>query len=297
MAKFGEGDSRWIVQDRADGANVNSWHWTEKDCMEWSRKELAKLLEDQTVLSGEGGLYIRTGKLQKVDGDAYVNIRKGKIIPGYELHITLAWEGEVKSSAGDETLAAVKGTAELPYVADENHDEEPEVKISLAADSADGAGPAGQRLREAMLAKGRPIIARQVAEFVREIRSGGPAKESLAKAKADEKAAKGGSSAGGESNDGAAKPPSTSSSGGGGGEGKAAASGVGAGGAAAKAGAASGKPAAAKAKEGMKTLTLTQSFHCRPSDVYRVLMDEKSWMACTQSRAQVGCMIVTVLNV
>ena len=26
----------------------------------------------------------------------------------------------------------------------------------------------------------------------------------------------------------------------------------------------------------MKTLTLTQSFHCRPSDVFRVLMDEKS---------------------
>ena len=291
MAKFGEGDSRWIVQDRVDGANVNSWHWTEKDCMEWSRKELAKLLENQTVLNGEGGLHIRTGKLQKVDGDAYVNIRKGKIIPGYELHITLTWEGEVKNSAGDETLAAVKGTAELPYVADENHDEEPEVKIMLAADSADGAGPAGQRLREAMLAKGRPIIVRQVAEFVRDIRSGGPAKEMMAKARADEKAGKEGSSAAGEGN-GAAKPSAASSTG------AAAATtgkagGAGAAAAATAKGGAAAKPAA-KVKEGMKTLTLTQSFHCRPADVYRVLMDEKSWMACTQSRAQVGCMVVMV---
>ena len=27
MAKIGEGDQRWIVKDRADGTNVNGWHW------------------------------------------------------------------------------------------------------------------------------------------------------------------------------------------------------------------------------------------------------------------------------
>ena len=26
MAKLGEGDARWIVDERADGANVNGWH-------------------------------------------------------------------------------------------------------------------------------------------------------------------------------------------------------------------------------------------------------------------------------
>ena len=27
MAKWGEGDPRWIVEERDDGTNVNNWHW------------------------------------------------------------------------------------------------------------------------------------------------------------------------------------------------------------------------------------------------------------------------------
>ena len=27
MAKWGEGDPRWIVEDRPDATNVNNWHW------------------------------------------------------------------------------------------------------------------------------------------------------------------------------------------------------------------------------------------------------------------------------
>ena len=27
MAKWGEGDPRWIVEDRPDAKNVNNWHW------------------------------------------------------------------------------------------------------------------------------------------------------------------------------------------------------------------------------------------------------------------------------
>ena len=27
MAKAGEGDPRWIVEERSDGTNVNNWHW------------------------------------------------------------------------------------------------------------------------------------------------------------------------------------------------------------------------------------------------------------------------------
>ena len=31
MAKWGEGDPRWIVEDRPDATNVNNWHWSEKN--------------------------------------------------------------------------------------------------------------------------------------------------------------------------------------------------------------------------------------------------------------------------
>ena len=27
MAKWGQGDPRWIVEERADATNVNNWHW------------------------------------------------------------------------------------------------------------------------------------------------------------------------------------------------------------------------------------------------------------------------------
>jgi hypothetical protein len=29
MAKWGEGDPRWIVEERPDATNVNNWHWFE----------------------------------------------------------------------------------------------------------------------------------------------------------------------------------------------------------------------------------------------------------------------------
>ena len=35
MAKWGEGDPRWIVEERPDSTNVNNWHWYvfAEDCM------------------------------------------------------------------------------------------------------------------------------------------------------------------------------------------------------------------------------------------------------------------------
>ena len=44
MAKVGEGDERWIVEERKDGRNVNGWHWEEKNALSWSRDTIQKLL-------------------------------------------------------------------------------------------------------------------------------------------------------------------------------------------------------------------------------------------------------------
>ena len=40
MAKWGEGDPRWIVEERPDATNVNNWHWTEKNADNWSKKKI-----------------------------------------------------------------------------------------------------------------------------------------------------------------------------------------------------------------------------------------------------------------
>jgi hypothetical protein len=47
---------------------------------------------------------------------AIVNNRKQKIIPAYELDATLGWTGSVQGTQA-------RGTLQLPYLADENHDE------------------------------------------------------------------------------------------------------------------------------------------------------------------------------
>ena len=44
MAKWGEGDPRWIVEERPDATNVNNWHWTEKNADQWSKDKLKELL-------------------------------------------------------------------------------------------------------------------------------------------------------------------------------------------------------------------------------------------------------------
>ena len=49
----------------------------------------------------------------------------------------------------------------LPYVADENHDEDPEVQ--LACETADSVS---QRIKEAFLAKGRPVGSRPGGHIV-----------------------------------------------------------------------------------------------------------------------------------
>jgi len=77
MAKLGEGDSRWIVADRADGTNVNAWHWVEKDALAWSTQRLGELLGALVLAEGDG-VAVRCAGLQSCTGEAYVNKRKGK---------------------------------------------------------------------------------------------------------------------------------------------------------------------------------------------------------------------------
>nr|KYP70623.1 Activator of 90 kDa heat shock protein ATPase isogeny 1 [Cajanus cajan] len=104
MARYGEGDKRWIVEDRADGTNVHNWHWAETNCLEWSKALFTTLLSNLTLLDGEGNLFLKTTSLRSLDGEAYVNVRKGKIIPGYEISLSLAWQGEAKDSQGASLL-------------------------------------------------------------------------------------------------------------------------------------------------------------------------------------------------
>ena len=164
MAKLGEGDERWIVSERADGVNVNNWHWQEKDAFEWSRERFADLLS-RDICDGADGVSLKTTGVTSLTGEAYVNRRKGKIIAGYELELKMAYEGEVDG-------ARVTGNVHFPYIADENVGETPEAKV-LAA----GETPADQKIKEVMRAKGLPLLFQGVAAFEKELAAGGPGGE------------------------------------------------------------------------------------------------------------------------
>ncbi|KAM6131395.1 activator of 90 kDa heat shock protein ATPase homolog 1 isoform 2-T2 [Pterocles gutturalis] len=129
MAKWGEGDPRWIVEQRADATNVNNWHWTERDASNWSTERLKTLLLPVRVEGEEGACEVT--EVSKLDGEASINNRKGKLIFFYEWAIKLAWTGTSK------TGVKYKGYVEIPNLSDENDIDEVEIHVSLAKDEPD----------------------------------------------------------------------------------------------------------------------------------------------------------------
>ncbi|EEF32023.1 activator of 90 kDa heat shock protein ATPase homolog 1 [Ricinus communis] len=252
MAKYGEGDKRWIVEERPDGANVHNWHWAETNCLEWSRNLLSKLLSNLVVLDGEGNLFIKIKKVEKVEGEAYVNVRKGKIIPGYELSVSLSWEGEAKDSDGKSLLKA-EGSVEIPYISDENADEDPEIRV-LVKDE----GPIGKRLKDAMVAKGKKIIEEKVRVYVQSMAKGGPARDELENKKVVPK---------GQSAVAAVKEEAISG---------------------ASVVEKKEKEVKNESKKGFKTISLSEKFSCRAIDMFEILMDENRWKGFTQSNARIS---------
>lgn len=252
MAKMGEGDARWIVDEREDGTNVHGWHWAEKDVGGWAKERLQELLGDQEVLGGEGGCWLRTDQLHVFRGDAFINQRKGKFIPGYELEIALQWSGEIKANGDDQRTSGAKATGEIkvPYIGDENHDEDTEIQVTVFQ-----AGPAEDRLRDAMLAKGIPLLQEGIRTFHREMWSGKPVHASGAAKKAN------------------AQPQQKQQ-------------------AQAKAEAKEEAKELERKKEEeaseFRTIKMKESFHARPKDIYDAYLDENRVKAFTQSNASIS---------
>ncbi|KAJ8754458.1 hypothetical protein K2173_005619 [Erythroxylum novogranatense] len=247
MARYGEGDKRWIVEERPDGTNVHNWHWAETDCLEYSRNLLSKLLSSLTLIDDEGNLFVKTKKIEKLDGEAYVNIRKGKIIPGYELSLSLSWEGEAKDAEG-KTLLKVDGSVEVPYISDENADEDPEIRITVKDE-----GPVGKRLKEAMLSKGKGLIEEKIRVYVQSMAKGGPCKDELETKKIAPKK---------DTVATALKDPPVVVP--------------------------EKKGEKKESKKGFKTVSMTEKFNCRARDLYEILMDDNRWRGFTQSNAMIS---------
>lgn len=123
MAKWGEGDPRWIVEERPDATNVNNWHWTERNASPWSQDRI-KALFDNCKLKVDGA-DVCIKEVDKCEGEASANNRKGKLIFFFEWNIVLKWEGTLK----DGSDKVHNGTIQIPNLSEENEISEIDVSI------------------------------------------------------------------------------------------------------------------------------------------------------------------------
>uniref|UniRef100_A0A3Q1HSV3 Activator of Hsp90 ATPase AHSA1-like N-terminal domain-containing protein n=1 Tax=Anabas testudineus TaxID=64144 RepID=A0A3Q1HSV3_ANATE len=158
MAKWGEGDPRWIVEERADAKNVNNWHWTERDVSSWSSSRLRQLLLEVRVEGAEGVCQVTD--VDKLEGEASINNRKGKLIFFYEWQLRAGWLGV--SSSG----VKYRGTVDVSNLSDKNNLDDLDISVSLCKDQPNTP------LLNVMRRTGVQKVRRVLGEYIHQLKSG-----------------------------------------------------------------------------------------------------------------------------
>ncbi|PVU91018.1 hypothetical protein BB561_004589 [Smittium simulii] len=122
---------------QANWKNVNNWHWTEKNCIEWAKTYLSTVLKNLSLTKGSQS--VKISSVESVTGDADLNQRKGKIITLFDLELKLKWSGSDSKQKDQEYT----GTLTIPEVA---HDTETEDYVFDTR--ADADSPTGNQLKE-----------------------------------------------------------------------------------------------------------------------------------------------------
>lgn len=160
MAKWGEGDPRWIVEERADATNVNNWHWTEKNATPWSKDKLKSLLDGFVIQDSK--YFCEIKEVTKIEGEASANNRKAKLFFFYEWEIKADWKGKLK--AGSESY---KGEIEILNLSEEHLPEDVDINVTLKDGSM---GNSAYEVKEFMRSEGIMEIRKQLATYIRELK-------------------------------------------------------------------------------------------------------------------------------
>jgi len=156
MAKWGEGDPRWIVEERPDATNVNNWHWTEKNAGPWSQEKIKSLFVNWDIQEPGLGKVTFT-EMSKCEGEATVNNRKGKLIFFYEWVLKVDW----KATPEEDENKEVKGSISVPNLSEENDVDEVDVNISITS-----GGETAEKFKEFLRKKGTNIIQERLGEYL-----------------------------------------------------------------------------------------------------------------------------------
>ncbi|CAG0886910.1 unnamed protein product [Darwinula stevensoni] len=157
MAKWGQGDPRWIVEERPDATNVNNWHWTEKNASGWSTEKLRSLLVGMIVEDPHIGV-CKITDIEKCEGEASANNRKAKVILFYEWDLKLKWEGKANGSDFQ-----VLGKIDIPNLSDENEPGDVDVSVRIKS-----SGPESEKLKGMMRTKGAQLIREQLSKYIKD---------------------------------------------------------------------------------------------------------------------------------
>nr|CAG4644128.1 EOG090X09QT [Lepidurus arcticus] len=155
MAKWGEGDPRWIVEERPDATNVNNWHWTEKNASAWSRDKIKELFVDMVIEDKVGDCVFT--EIEKMEGEAVANNRKAKLIFFYE------WIIDMKFTC---TSHDIQGTVHIPNLSEEHDAQEVDVDIAVTK----GSGPEADAVKEMLRTKGTKLIRDKLALYIKSLK-------------------------------------------------------------------------------------------------------------------------------
>eukprot|EP01120_Amphizonella_sp_Union-15-10_P000715 TRINITY_DN10745_c0_g1_i2.p1 TRINITY_DN10745_c0_g1~~TRINITY_DN10745_c0_g1_i2.p1 ORF type:complete len:342 (-),score=63.99 TRINITY_DN10745_c0_g1_i2:34-1011(-) len=160
MAKVGEGDPRWLVENRPDGRNVGNWHWEEKNLIPWSKQTLTKLFTDLSIDSEEGLCQITN--FVSVSGDAALHLRKGQFILIYDLEIILAWRGQFVST----NKSAVEGQIKIYDLSQDNADHDFKYEVTSKSKSYEES-----KFKFILETKGKDLVTQKISEFLQAMRA------------------------------------------------------------------------------------------------------------------------------
>lgn len=138
---------------------MNNWHWTEKNATPWSKERITSLFKDYPI-KHDSKVDCRVVSVEKVDGEATANNRKGKLIFFYEWNVVLKWQGSL-----DEGEPTYKGKATIPNLSEENDLDDIDITISI-----DESSEESERLKQFMYNIGRAQIRSQIGVYLRELR-------------------------------------------------------------------------------------------------------------------------------
>eukprot|EP00960_Hanusia_phi_P045968 757535-Hanusia_phi.AAC.3 len=121
---------RWSTPEASGSAwNASNYHWEEQKLDVWGKQRLKDVLKPKAFLAFHYNqtelTYEMNFEVDKISGDVWSHIRKGKSVLGYNLEFTLVVAGKVKTSSREEMLSA---TLECDLMVD--HEEDPVVRFT-----------------------------------------------------------------------------------------------------------------------------------------------------------------------